>query len=107
MVQVLLAEDNRLIAQSFSYQLTERGAVIHTVYSKSELVKAVNSARYDVVITNVKLEDGQVEVQELLNFQNLAEKLVVITGYPKDVLPSGINLLEKPISPRAFLDEVL
>ena len=60
-----------------------------------------------MVITNLKLGDARVGQAELQQFLDLAEKLVVLTGYPTKVLNRNVNHLEKPISPRALVEGVL
>jgi DNA-binding NtrC family response regulator len=79
---VLIVEDEKLLRWSLSQELLKRGYRVDSVASGEAALRGIKLKRYDVVITDLRLEgiDG-LDVAEMVKIGAPTTRVVLITAY--------------------------
>lgn len=98
---ILYVEDDTDIREMLAEILSGEGFVVRTAANLEEARAAVEVAKFDVVITNYQLPDGDgTSFLESLGEERLrGSRVVMLTGHPKARRLKGIPCWMKPIDP--------
>jgi DNA-binding NtrC family response regulator len=101
--KVLIVDDQINWRKALSRLLQKEGYEVSIVGEQSEAINIIAKYHFDLIILDVRLEDGDpanVEGLALLNYiqeNNISTKTIVLTGYPKSlrIIPSSDAYLFK------------
>jgi len=104
--QVLVIDDDAVVGRSFDRVLSNKGYDVSTALTGEEGLKDIESAKYDVVFTDIRMPgmDG-LEVVERIKAKCPWTPVVVITGYGTEANEAkasvlGVNgFVHKPLTP--------
>jgi DNA-binding NtrC family response regulator len=104
--QVLVIDDDAVVGRSFDRVLSSKGYDVSTALTGEEGLKDIESAKYDVVFTDIRMPgmDG-LDVVERIKAKCPWTPVVVITGYGTEANEAkasvlGVNgFVHKPLTP--------
>jgi len=83
--RILLVEDNGDTAQTMKMLLTECGYVVETVADVRQALKAVESANFDLLLSDLGLPDGTgIDLMQELRRRGNALKGIALSGYGQE-----------------------
>jgi DNA-binding response OmpR family regulator len=104
MAQILIVEDEPELLGIFSLIITRRGYNVDAVYSLKEAIKAINNKKYDTIVSDVNLLDGNgFDIKFELNKLNKLIPIIFVTGMPIDIQAfsklgmAAVSYLQKPV----------
>lgn len=106
---ILLVDDEPLVLEMFESVLSDQGYDVITASSSKEAVSLLNKRAFDVLISDVLLEDMDgFEIQSYAKAKYPEIGVVLITGAPNPIdeqraFVFGINYLSKPTGFEALL----
>lgn len=105
---VLYVEDDADIREMLSEILSSEGFVVRTAATLEEARAAVDASKFDVVITNYQLPDGDgTSFLESVGEERLrGSRVVMLTGHPRARRLKGIPCWMKPIDPATVASRV-
>lgn len=108
--KVLIADDNRDLADCLALLLEEEGYPVTTVYSGEAALDKVSEEHFDLALVDVKLPGmNGVEVLRAIHKISPSTRSIVMTGYRIDQLitetidGAAVHLLCKPVSMDALI----
>jgi FixJ family two-component response regulator len=106
---VLVVEDDYYLADDTQRALKAAGAHVAGPYARvAESLARLAEGRIECGVLDVNLGEGpSFTTARVLKDQHVP--FVFLTGYGRDVLPEGfadVELLEKPVEPRALVDAI-
>jgi CheY-like chemotaxis protein len=93
---ILLADDNRELALALQTSLLKENFLVDVAHDGTEALLKLKINEYDAVVTDLlmpHLRGDQLYAEVLASRPTLAEKFIVITGYPND--PAVVKFLSK------------
>jgi CheY-like chemotaxis protein len=115
-LRVLLIEDDPTVRTILSSYLVERGHLTSTAGTRREGIAALSNGRFDVVVTDVLLPDGDgIDVMNRVSRLESPGRIVAITGGGRYFGPGffhrvaaalGAIVLEKPFGREEFIAAV-
>ena len=107
--KVLVIDDEPDLRTLYEFSLVREGYVVHTAEGVAQALEALQSQRYDAVISDMRLQDGLgLDVLRFLSQQQRSERCVVITAYGSaenavEALKAGaFDYLTKPVDLKQF-----
>lgn len=104
--KVLVVDDDPVIGRSFSGVLSGKGYAVITARDGEEALKKINSEKYDIVFTDIKMPGiSGIEVAKRIREKQPWLPVVIITGFGSDdnrkqAEAAGVSdFLNKPLSP--------
>lgn len=86
-LQVLVVDDNRLLAENLAEILTEEGCVVRTAFSGEAALAAAESAHFDLVLTDIRMPGiNGVELVRRLAVREPRATFLLMTAYTSDQL---------------------
>ena len=80
--KVLIIEDEKTLGRSLFRVLEKHGYFALQIYSKKEFYQVANDHRFDIVLLDLKLPDGDgLELIKAIKTQNQKTQIIVMTGY--------------------------
>jgi len=100
---ILIMEDEEVVARGLEMVLTEEGYDVDLAFSRSEALETFSAEKYDLLVADLKLPDGDgMEVVKTVKEENPETEVVIITGYASvnsavDAMKIGVfDYLTKP-----------
>jgi len=113
MAKILVVEDERSVRQALLFELIDEGHDVHSASGFEEAASAMRAFRYDVVVSDIFLDDGNgVQLMELARKMNKPTPFIVISAYPDSELAQQVKMLlkdrflEKPFHSRTLMKKV-
>src|SRR5574340_788139 len=79
---LLLVDDDRHVAQSMADWLREQGYAIDTAAGRTDALAAIGRKRYDLVLADIRLADGDgFDILAHCRQQHPGTSVIMITGY--------------------------
>ncbi len=107
--KVLVIDDEPDLRTLYEFSLVREGYVVHTAEGVAQALEALQSQRFDAVISDMRLQDGLgLDVLRFLSQQQRSERCVVITAYGSaenavEALKAGaFDYLTKPVDLKQF-----
>jgi two-component system, NtrC family, response regulator PilR len=107
--KVLVIDDEPDLRTLYEFSLVREGYVVHTAEGVQQALEALQSQRFDAVISDMRLQDGLgLDVLRFLSQQQRSERCVVITAYGSaenavEALKAGaFDYLTKPVDLKQF-----
>ncbi len=107
--KVLVIDDEPDLRTLYEFSLVREGYVVHAVESLAQALQALQSQRFDAVISDMRLQDGLgLDVLRFLAQAQRSERCVVITAYGSaenavEALKAGaFDYLTKPVDLKQF-----
>ena len=107
--KVLVIDDEPDLRTLYEFSLVREGYVVHTAEGVEQALEALQSQRFDAVISDMRLQDGLgLDVLRFLSQQQRSERCVVITAYGSaenavEALKAGaFDYLTKPVDLKQF-----
>ena len=104
---VLILEDDVLIALQIQEELEKIGNVdYHIVDTKSAVQKFLDTQRFQLIIFNLRLIDGWLNVEHIRRLRKVSDQLLLTTGYndlefiESMCIKDNVRFLFKPYSLR-------
>jgi two-component system, NtrC family, response regulator PilR len=111
--KVLVIDDEPDLRTLYEFSLVREGYVVHTAESVEQALQALQTQRFDAVISDMRLQDGLgLDVLRFLSQQQRSERCVVITAYGSaenavEALKAGaFDYLTKPVDLKQFRSAV-
>ncbi len=81
-IKILVADDDASMTRFLTLMLEREGYVVHAVHTATDAVQAVREDTYDVVITDLKMPDGDgIKVLDGVRDHDPAIPVVIMTGH--------------------------
>lgn len=113
MAKILIVEDERSVRQALLFELMDEGYDVHCASGFEEAASAMRAFRYDVVISDIFLDDGNgMQLMELTKRISKPTPFIVISAYPDSDLALRIKdivkdrFFEKPFHTNALMEKV-
>jgi len=112
---ILLVDDNKMVLDAIGKQLTAQGCIIEKAASVSEMKQILKEQfrSFDLVITDLRLGDGETAETIIRNVHNASEKIpiIILTGEmiseeTISLLDADYPLLKKPVSNEQLLQAI-
>jgi two-component system, NtrC family, response regulator PilR len=107
--KVLVIDDEPDLRTLYEFSLVREGYVVHTAEGVVQALEALQSQRFDAVISDMRLQDGLgLDVLRFLSQAQRSERCVVITAYGSaenavEALKAGaFDYLTKPVDLKQF-----
>jgi len=111
--RLLVVDDDILIVDLFRMALEDEGYIVETAFTGEQALKAMKSAKFDLVILDIFLPDVKGDrVVERIREKNNDVRIIIVTGYETyarcvDVLKLGVSeILVKPIKLNELVTQV-
>ncbi|MCC6624485.1 MAG: hypothetical protein IT385_24775 [Deltaproteobacteria bacterium] len=114
-LDVLVIDDDAMIGELYSELLGASGHTVTPCRSLYAALDALRQQRFDAVIAEFQLKDGQLSelwAEAAAQHPEIASRLLVVTRDPRDARlrewagPQGARVLAKPFSPTQLLDQL-
>lgn len=110
---VLVIDDEPDLRTLYEFSLQREGYTVHSAQSVAEALQALQTRRYDAVISDMRLQDGLgLDVLKFLTQNQRSERCIVITAYGSaenavEALKAGaFDYLTKPVDLKQFRSAV-
>ncbi len=111
--QVLVIDDEPDLRTLYEVSLVREGYIVHTAEGVAQAVQALQTQRFDTVISDMRLQDGLgLDVLRFLSQNQRSERCIVITAYGSaenavEALKAGaFDYLTKPVDLKQFRSAV-
>lgn len=106
-VSVLVVDDEPIVGKRLGPALSRDGYEVEVCESGQEAVDRINERRFDIVVTDVRMEDvdGLKVLEHVMN-KSPQTKVIIITGYAtiemaREALAKGAyDFIAKPFKPK-------
>lgn len=112
-VSILIVEDDVTFGVMLKTWLTKKGFNAETVGSISGARKQLESSRFDIVLSDLRLPDGDgIHLQKWINEKGISLPLIIMTGYADiqtavEAIKSGAkDYVSKPVNPDELLKRI-
>ncbi len=106
-LSVLVVDDEPIVGKRLGPALTRDGYEVEVCQSGQEAVDHINARRFDIVVTDVRMEDVDgLKVLEHVIKKSPQTKVIIITGYAtiemaREALAKGaFDFIAKPFKPQ-------
>ncbi len=110
---VLVIDDEPDLRTLYEFSLQREGYTVHSAQSVAEGLQALQTQRYDAVISDMRLQDGLgLDILKFLTHNQRTERCIVITAYGSaenavEALKAGaFDYLTKPVDLKQFRSAV-
>jgi len=110
---ILVVDDEPIVGKRLKQALEPHGYDVDTVISGHDAVDAIEKTRYDVVVTDIRMDDiDGIEVLSRTHAVSPTTQVIIITGYAtielaREALVRGaFDFIAKPFKPSALLDVI-
>lgn len=110
---VLVIDDEPDLRTLYEFSLQREGYTVHSAQSVAEALQALQTQRYDAVISDMRLQDGLgLDVLKFLSQHQRSERCIMITAYGSaenavEALKAGaFDYLTKPVDLKQFRSAV-
>ena len=110
---VLVIDDEPDLRTLYEFSLQREGYTVHSAQSVAEALHALQTRRYDAVISDMRLQDGLgLDILKFLTQNQRSERCIVITAYGSaenavEALKAGaFDYLTKPVDLKQFRSAV-
>jgi two-component system, NtrC family, response regulator PilR len=110
---VLVIDDEPDLRTLYEFSLQREGYTVHSAQSVAEALQALQTRRYDAVISDMRLQDGLgLDILKFLTQNQRSERCIVITAYGSaenavEALKAGaFDYLTKPVDLKQFRSAV-
>lgn len=107
--QVLVVDDDPVVAKSFNRVLSQKGYVVVTAENAAQALEKMRSQEYDLVYSDIKMPGmSGIELAEEIRVRKPWTPVVIVTGYGSTenqarAKAAGVSaFLNKPLSPEAI-----
>lgn len=111
--RILIVDDEPIVGKRLKQSLEPHGYSVDTILSGREAMDAIEAARYDVVVTDIRMDDiDGIEVLSHTQAVSPTTQVIIITGYAtielaREALVRGaFDFIAKPFKPSALLDVI-
>lgn len=105
-VSVLVLDDEPIVCKRLKPALEKSGYDVDIFENPSEAMKSIDEKEYDIVVTDIRMEDiDGIQVMEHALSQSARTKVIIITGYAtvemaREALAKGaFDFIAKPFKP--------
>jgi DNA-binding response OmpR family regulator len=96
MASILVVEDERSVRQALYFELLDEGYTVHCASSVQEAISALKAFRYDLIISDIFMDDGQAtQLMELTRQLNKNIPFIIITAFPDSDLAVQVKAILK------------
>ena len=113
MAKILVVEDERSVRQALMFELMDEGYIVHGTSGFEEAASAIRAFRYDIIISDIFLDDGNgVQLMELARKMSKPTPFIVISAYTESDLARQVKTIlkdrffEKPFHSYSLLKKV-
>ena len=113
MAKILVVEDERSVRQALMFELMDEGYIVHCTSGFEEAASAIRAFRYDVIISDIFLDDGNgVQLMELARKMSKPTPFIVISAFTESDLARQVKTIlkdrffEKPFHSYSLLKKV-
>ena len=111
--QILLMEDERVLAQGFQMALKEEGFVVDLAMTGQDALDTMCRKEYDLIVADLRMPDMDgMEVVKRAKDDSPETRVIVVTGYANiesalEAFQSGVcDYLSKPLTEAEFIEAV-
>jgi DNA-binding NtrC family response regulator len=96
MAKILVVEDERSVRQALMFEFMDEGHDVHCASGFEEAASAIRAFRYDVIISDIFLDDGNgVQLMELARKMNRLTPFIVISAFTESDLARQVKAILK------------
>ena len=96
MAKILIVEDERSVRQALCFELEDDGFEVNSASSLPEALNACRDLRYDMVISDLFIRQGNgLELLDLLNQDHHDLPFIAITAFPDSALAHKVRSILK------------
>ncbi|MGB0429607.1 MAG: hypothetical protein ACPGLV_03975 [Bacteroidia bacterium] len=101
-MKILLAEDSFLITKWLNASIDDSKYQFVNLSTRAELFSRAGDENWDLIISNIRLKDGNLSENDLLDLTKFTSKMAVISGFKPFF--NAVKWIEKPLSMRKVED---